>query len=91
MRHYSGEEVVEIVTRQPSVPYEFRAHDEIATHARELYILFRIVKENVTFSEFASVKRKQDVKVTRVQRSFCVRTIYLEDRSLYPSGQKPLS
>jgi len=54
-------------------------------------VLFRIVKENITFSEFASVKRKQDVKVTRVQRSFCVRTIYLEDRSLYPSGQKPLS
>jgi len=39
LRHYSDEEVVEIVMRQPSIPYESRANDEIATHARELYIL----------------------------------------------------
>ena len=39
LRHYSSEEVVEIGMGQPSVPYEYRAHDEIATHARELYNL----------------------------------------------------
>ena len=88
MRHYSGEEVVEIVMTQPSVTYEYRAHNESATHACELYTLScsASLKKNVTSSEFASLKRKQDVKVTRVQRSFCVCAIYVGNRRIYFSG-----
>ena len=90
-RHYSGQNFIGIVSQDTTFCNLriSRARRKFDARAWALHlVLFRIDKKTLYHLRlcFASVERRQGVEVTRVQRSFCVRAIFVGYRGLYPSG-----